>query len=61
MNLQFGSNTCEKMHIGKHHYLNICPKLEVDSWKETMQDDKNGEKKSTQGCVHRKEGYERGC
>ena len=45
MNLQFGSNKCEKMHIGKHHYLNICPKLEVDSWKETMQDDKNGEKK----------------
>ena len=44
MNLQFGSDKCEKMHIGKHHDLNICPKLEVDSWKEIVQNNTNGKK-----------------
>ena len=34
MCLQFGRDKCVKMHIGKKHNLEICPKLKVDSWKD---------------------------
>jgi hypothetical protein len=37
MNLQFGNDKCEKIHIGKHHNKDICPTLEVDSWKEVLE------------------------
>ena len=36
MNLQFGHDKCEKMHIGKTHNKDICPELSVDSWKEQL-------------------------
>ena len=42
MNLQFGSDKCDKMHIGKQHKKYICPALSVDSWKEVLEEnDKN--------------------
>ena len=37
MNLQFGNDKCEKIHIGKRHNKDICPTLEVDSWKEVLE------------------------
>ena len=37
MNLQFGKDKCEKIHIGKRHNKDICPTLEVDSWKEVLE------------------------
>ena len=36
MNLQFGREKCEKMHIGKNLNRDICSNLEVDAWKETL-------------------------
>ena len=33
MNLQFGCNKCEKLHIGKKQYKDICPTIPIDSWK----------------------------
>ena len=44
MNLQFGNDKCEKMHIGKKRNTSICPMLSVDSWKENLQDDEQGKK-----------------
>ena len=32
MNLQFGSEKCSKMHIGKHMNRDICPQLSVEAW-----------------------------
>ena len=41
MNLQFGTNKCEKMHIGKNHNQDICSRLSVDTWKKiVIEDDK---------------------
>ena len=44
INLQFGSDKCEKMHVGKKHVKSICPKLSVDSWKEIVQANDKGNK-----------------
>ena len=30
--LQFGTEKCVKMHIGKHHYKNICKEQKLDKW-----------------------------
>lgn len=46
MNLQFGNEKCEKMHIGKKHNQNICPKFYVDSWKESFQENNDGKMNS---------------
>ena len=45
MNLQFGRNKCKKMHIGKDHDENICIGFEVDTWKDTLKKNMNGEEK----------------
>ena len=44
MNLQFGNDKCDKMHIGKQHKKYICPALTVDSWKEVLVENDNGKK-----------------
>ena len=36
MNLQFGSDKCVRMHIGKQHNKNVCSDLLVDTWKEEL-------------------------
>ena len=36
MNLQFGRDKCEKIHIGKNVNTDICSKLEVDAGKESI-------------------------
>ena len=43
MNLQFGQEKCEKMHIGKNHNDNICTYFEVDAWKDTLVNNSDGE------------------
>ena len=43
MGLQFGSEKCVKMHIGKKHNPEKCGKGRVDSWKEVVIKNKNGE------------------
>ena len=43
MNLQFGRDKCEKMHIGKDHDENICIEFEMDTWKDTLKKNINGE------------------
>ena len=45
MNLQFGSDKCEKVHIGKKLNKDVCPTLLVDSWKEVVEE--NGDGKQT--------------
>ena len=45
MNLQFGHDKCEKMHIGKTHNTDICPKLSVYSWKEQLKVNGEGRNK----------------
>ena len=43
MGLQFGSEKCEKMHIGKKlPNPNICTDFEVDIWKDNLSKDVNG-------------------
>ena len=42
MGLQFGSDKCEKMHIGKKHNENICADFEVDAWEDVISTDQNG-------------------
>ena len=43
MGLQFGSEKCEKMHIGKKHVnTNICTDFEVDIWKDQITEDAYG-------------------
>ena len=44
INLQFGSDKCEKMHVGKKRVDSICPKLLVDSWKGIVQENDKGKK-----------------
>ena len=44
MNLQFGSEKCDQMHIGKHHNQDICHMLYVDSWKESITENGHGKK-----------------
>ena len=44
MNLQFGSDKCVKMHVGKQHNPNICIDLEVDTWKEELIEKSDGYK-----------------
>ena len=41
MNLQFGSEKCVRMHIGKEHHQ-ICSDLTVDAWREEVTEDQNG-------------------
>ena len=36
MNLQFGSDKCKRMHIGKQHESSVCTQLYVDAWKEQV-------------------------
>ena len=43
MNLQFGSDKCVRIHIGKTH--SICVDLEVDAWKEELVIKRDGTKK----------------
>ena len=43
MNLQFGQDKCEKMHIGKKFNHDICPQLEVDAWKDYVVKNEKGE------------------
>ena len=42
--LQFGSEKCVKMHIGKQHNRNVCSDLTVDAWKEEVIEQENGRK-----------------
>ena len=42
MGLQFGSEKCVRMHIGKKHKEENCTKVEVDSWKEDVFTDETG-------------------
>ena len=42
MQLQLGNAKCVKMHIGKQHKGDICPKLKVDSWKDVVITRENG-------------------
>ena len=44
MNLQFGQDKCETMHIGKTHISDICCDMSVDSWKEKLIVKTNGDK-----------------
>ena len=43
MGLQFGSEKCVKMHIGKKHNPEKCGKGRVDSWKEVVIKNEYGE------------------
>ena len=43
LNLQFGKDKCENMHIGKDHDDNVCTDFEVDSWKEKLSKNSDGE------------------
>ena len=45
MNLQFGSDKCEKVHIGKKLNKDVCPTLSVDCLKEVVEE--NGDGKQT--------------
>ena len=42
MGLQFGSDKCVKMHIGKRHNTEICGRGQVDSWKAELIKNENG-------------------
>jgi hypothetical protein len=44
MGLQYGSEKCVKMHIGKNHHKVICTDLEVDCWKEERVEEKDDQK-----------------
>ena len=44
MSLQFGSEKCVKMHIGKQHNRNVCSDLTVHAWKEEVIEQENGRK-----------------
>ena len=44
MNLQFGSEKCVKMHVGRIHDNKICCDITVDTWREEVTKDKNGTK-----------------
>ena len=45
MNLQFGCQKCDKMHIGKKQNDDICPTLTIDSWdEEVIKEDGGGTK-----------------
>ena len=44
MNLQFGSEKCEKIHIGKKQNKDICSTFSVDSWKEIKVENCDGVK-----------------
>ena len=44
MNLQFDSDKCVKMHVGKHNKTNICLDLEVDAWVEQLVEKHDGSK-----------------
>ena len=44
MNLQFGCDKCEKLHIGKTQNKDICPELTFDSWKEELIEGVDGSK-----------------
>ena len=42
MNLQYGSEKCVKVHIGKTHEKSIFSDLSFESWKEQVIEHKNG-------------------
>ena len=44
MGLQFGSEKCVRMHVGKVQNTDLCCKGEVDSWKEELVTDMGGKK-----------------
>ena len=44
MNLQFGCEKCEKMHVGKTKNQDICPPIIIDSWEEKVVANEDGEK-----------------
>ena len=44
INLQFGQDKCETMHIGKTHISDICCDMSLDNWKEKLIVKTNGEK-----------------
>ena len=44
MNLQFGCEKCEKMHVGKTKNTDICPPITIDSWEEKVAENEDGEK-----------------
>ena len=44
MNLQFGCDKCEKIHVGKKQYTDICPTLTIDSWEEKLVEGSDGNK-----------------
>ena len=53
MGLQFGSNKCVRMHVGKTKNTDLCCIGEVDSWKEELVTDIGGTK-YLKGYIHRK-------
>ena len=44
MGLQFASNKCVRMHVGKTRNENLCCIRQVDSWKKELVTDKEGKK-----------------
>ena len=45
MQLQYGSQKCEKLHIGKRHVNpDICANFEVDVWKDKVIQKEDGSK-----------------
>ena len=44
VNLQFGTDKCKKMHVGKTQNKDICPDIYVDSWEEELGETVDGVK-----------------
>ena len=44
MNLQFGCDKCDKLHIGKRQHEDICTTLTIDSWEEEIYENEAGNK-----------------
>ena len=44
MGIQFGSDKCVKLHIGKNHNPEICGKGQVDVWKQEFTKTENNDK-----------------
>ena len=42
MNLQYGCDKCEKLHIGKKQNEDICQTITIDSWGKKVVQNKNG-------------------
>ena len=50
MNLRFGCDKCEKMHVGKKINEDICQKLTIDLWEEKLEKDEDGKEDLVNIC-----------